>query len=346
METEQNGNNILVDVQDLKTYFSLTEGVVHAVNGVSFSIKRGHVLGVVGESGCGKSVTARSIMNMIRPPGKTVGGKILYRRRLAGGPDSPSKMTEDLDLLQLPPMGQTMRSIRGAEFAMIFQEPRASLSPVHTIGQQIMEGVILHTNVSQEEARDHVIELLRRVNIPKPEERIDAYPHQLSGGMCQRAMIATALACRPVLLIADEPTTALDVTTEAQILEMMKGLQQTYETAIMYITHDLAVIAEMAREVVVMYLGMDVEFGPVEDIFYDPRHPYTRALLESIPTLGKDVDMLTVIPGTVPDAYELPTGCFFHPRCKSRMPVCSREDVPVPRVVVDPGHYVRCHLYA
>jgi peptide/nickel transport system ATP-binding protein len=238
-----------------------------------------------------------------------------------------------------------MRAIRGGEFAMIFQEPRASLSPVHSIGTQIIEAIRLHRPISKEEARGHAIEMLRSVKIPRPEQIIDAYPHQLSGGMCQRAMIGLALACQPALLIADEPTTALDVTTEAQILDLMRELQADFSTAIMYITHNLAVVAEIARDVMVMYMGKDVEYAPVDAMFYDPKHPYTVALLSSIPRIDAERDMLATLPGTIPDPYALPTGCPFHPRCVSRMAVCS-EQVEVPYIEVAPGHRVRCHLYA
>ena len=334
------GIDLLVDVQNLQTYFYITEGIVRAVDGVNMSIGRGRALGVVGESGCGKSVTARSIMNMIRPPGRTIGGKVTYYRQRQGD----HSVVEPIDLLQIKPMGAEMRSIRGGEFAMIFQEPRASLSPVHTIGTQIIEGMMLHLDIKADEARRRAIELLDRVSIPMPEERIDAYPHQLSGGMCQRAMISLALACQPALLIADEPTTALDVTTEAQILDLMRELQHMYGTSIMYITHNLAVVAEIADDVMVMYMGRDVEYASVDDIFYDPKHPYTRALLESIPRIDVETEMLVVMRGTVPDPYALPKGCPFHPRCGSRMPICSR-DQPVPSITVAPGHRVRCHLY-
>jgi oligopeptide/dipeptide ABC transporter ATP-binding protein len=336
-------NNVLIEVNNLKTYFFLTEGMVRAVDGVNFSIDRGRTMGVVGESGCGKSVTARSIMNMVRKPGRTVGGEVLYHRRETDGDGEESE--EIIDLLKLPTMGATMRSIRGGEFAMIFQEPRASLSPVHSIGTQIIEAIRLHRPISQQEARGHAIDMLRSVKIPRPEQIIDAYPHQLSGGMCQRAMIALALACRPALLIADEPTTALDVTTEAQILDLMRELQASFSTAIMYITHNLAVVAEIARDVMVMYMGKDVEYAPVDAIFYNPKHPYTVALLSSIPRIDAERDMLTTLPGTIPDPYALPTGCPFHPRCASRLPICS-QNVELPYVEVGPGHRVRCHLYA
>jgi peptide/nickel transport system ATP-binding protein len=343
METSaRESQDTLIEVRDLQTYFFLTEGIVHAVDGVNFSIDRGRTLGVVGESGCGKSVTARSILGMIRPPGRTVGGEVIYHRETKADGNS---MVTDVDLLQLEPMGTEMRSMRGGELTMIFQEPRASLSPVHTIGKQITEGIMLHLDVNEKEARRQAIELLRSVNLPKPEERIDAYAHQLSGGMCQRAMIAMAIACRPALLIADEPTTALDVTTEAQILDLMRDLQHSYDTSIMYITHNLAVVAEIAQEVLVMYMGKDVEVAPVDDLFFNARHPYTRALLQSIPRISEETDMLAVMRGSVPDPYALPKGCPFHPRCPSSMPVCS-EDKPVPYISVGAEHRVRCYLYA
>jgi peptide/nickel transport system ATP-binding protein len=335
-----NGTDTLLEVKDLKTHFFLTEGVVRAVDGVSFTISRGSTLGVVGESGCGKSVTARSIMNMIRRPGRTVGGEILYRRHKSNGDGEVV-----VNLVNLPSMGDEMRAIRGGEFAMIFQEPRASLSPVHTIGTQICEAILLHQRVTKRQARQQAIDMLRSVKIPRPTEIIDSYPHQLSGGMCQRAMIGLALACQPALLIADEPTTALDVTTEAQILDLMRELQAQFQTSIMYITHNLAVVAEIARDVMVMYMGKDVEYAPVDSIFHDPRHPYTVALLKSIPRIDIEQEMLATMPGTVPDPYALPAGCPFHPRCPSRLPVCS-QPVEVPYITVGPGHRVRCHLYA
>ncbi len=337
-------NNVLIEVNGLKTYFYLTEGLVRAVDGVSFSIQRGQTLGVVGESGCGKSVTARSLMNMVRRPGRTVGGQVFYHR-LDAGANAQTATETVIDLLTLASMGDEMRAIRGGEFAMIFQEPRASLSPVHTIGTQIIEAIRLHRPMTKEQAREHGIAMLHSVKIPRPEQIIDAYPHQLSGGMCQRAMIALALACQPALLIADEPTTALDVTTEAQILELMREMQATFSTSIMYITHNLAVVAEIARDVMVMYMGKDVEFAPVDAMFHDPKHPYTVALLASIPRIDAERDMLATMAGSVPDPYSLPKGCPFHPRCPSRMPVCS-QDVELPYVTVGEGHRVRCHLYA
>jgi peptide/nickel transport system ATP-binding protein len=327
-------SDYLIEVKDLKTYFYVVEGEARAVDGASFSVKRGQVLGVVGESGCGKSVTARSILNMVRPPGRIVGGEILYHRQPG----------ETLNLVQLPPMGETMRAIRGNEIAMIFQEPRASLSPVHSVGDQISESILLHQQVSRAAAEARSLELLRQVGLPKPEQILKSYPHQLSGGMCQRVMIAMALSCHPRLLIADEPTTALDVTTEAQILELMQALQADYGMSIMIITHNLGVVAEMADEVAVMYLGRVVERGPVEAIFYTPKHPYTRALLESLPRIEQEKEWLATIPGIVPDPYKIHEGCPFFARCRERMAgVCDRI-MPTP-VAVAPEHEVRCLLY-
>jgi len=346
--TEEKGrptqSPLLLEVRNLKTYFFLDEGTVRAVDGVDFEVKWGRTLGVVGESGCGKSVTAQSILRIVPPPGRIVEGEILFHRTLHAG--GSSTMTEVVDLAKLNPKGRKIRSIRGAEIAMVFQEPMTSLSPVHTIGDQIMEAIILHQKVDKAEARERAIEMLKMVNMPKPQQTIDSYPHQLSGGMRQRAMIAMALSCHPRLLIADEPTTALDVTTEAQILELMQDLQQRLGMAIMYITHDLGVIAEMAEEVIVMYLGKVVERADVDSIFYDPWHPYTRALLKSIPRIGcKARQRLESIKGVVPDPYAIPRGCPFHPRCSDFMPgLCDQEEPSYVRV--KPDHLVRCHLYA
>ncbi len=336
----ENGHEPLIEVRDIKVYFYLDEGTVRAVEGVSFDIARGKTLGVVGESGCGKSVTSQAIMQIVPPPGKIVGGKIYFYRYNAQG------SAEKIDITSLDPRGQEIRNIRGAEIAKIFQEPMTSLSPVHTIGNQIMEAIILHQKVSKEQARAQAIEMLGHVGLPQPELRIDAYPHQLSGGMRQRAMIAMALSCRPSLLIADEPTTALDVTTEAQILELMKRLQAEFGMAIMFITHNLGVIAEMADDVVVMYLGKEVELAPVDDLFYDPHHPYTRALLRSIPRIGrKSRERLHTIAGAVPDPYNIPKGCPFHPRCQNYMPGKCDVEQDLPFVQIKPGHWVRCWLY-
>jgi peptide/nickel transport system ATP-binding protein len=336
-------NNLLIEIKNLKTHFFLDEGVVRAVDGAGFSIARGKTLGVVGESGCGKSVTARSVMRIVPKPGRIVEGEILYHRGNGDGRE------DILDLTQLPRHGSQIRRIRGGEIAMVFQEPMTSLSPVHTIGNQIIEAITLHQDITQEEAREQAIQMLDRVGMPLPSRTIDQYSYELSGGMRQRAMIAMALSCHPSLLIADEPTTALDVTTEAQILTLMRDLQDELGMAIMYITHDLGVIAQMAEEVVVMYMGKVVEQADVDTIFHAPRHPYTRALLESIPRLGEKTrdhrQRLASIRGMVPDPYSLPKGCKFNPRCDvMQSGLC---DALEPQMVeVEPGHRVRCHQVA
>jgi peptide/nickel transport system ATP-binding protein len=323
---------VLLEVRGLKTHFFLDEGTVHAVDGVDLVVHRGRTLCIVGESGCGKSVTAHSILKLVEPPGRILEGRILLHR-----PDGV------VDLAALDPKGAEICSIRGNDIAMIFQEPMTSLSPVHTIGHQMIETLLLHKAMTQEQARQHSIRLLGRVGIPRPEQRIDCYTFQLSGGMRQRAMIAIALACSPSLLIADEPTTALDVTTQAQILDLMLELQAELGMSIMFITHDLGVVAEIADEVAVMYLGEVVEIGPVDAVFHDPRHPYTRALLRSIPTLENEQD-LESIRGMVPDPYNRPRGCLFHPRCDSFM--AGRCDaVAPPYVGVGDGRSARCLLY-
>jgi oligopeptide/dipeptide ABC transporter ATP-binding protein len=334
----------LLEVQDLQTYFFLDEGTVHAVDGASFSIRRGETLGVVGESGCGKSITARSILRIVRPPGKIVGGKILWHRT----PAESGNGAQPIDLTKLGEQSTEMRNIRGAEISMVFQEPMSSLSPVHTIGNQIMEAILLHQHVSQDEARQKAIQMLEHVGMPQPRRTIDRYPHQLSGGMRQRAMIAMALSCHPDLLIADEPTTALDVTTEAQILSLMRRLQGELGMAIMFITHNLGVVAQMTERVIVMYMGRVVEEASVDDLFYDPKHPYTQALLRSIPRMGSKTvggsGRLESIRGTVPDPYNLPKGCPFHPRCQHVIHgVCDVIDPPM--IEVGTAHTARCHLY-
>ncbi|MBN2005156.1 MAG: ABC transporter ATP-binding protein [Anaerolineae bacterium] len=332
-------NELLVEVKNLKTYFFLDEGIVHAVDGVDFDIRRGETLGVVGESGCGKSITARSIMRIVAKQGKIVEGEILYHRRRG---DS----LEVLDLTQMGAQSNEMRNIRGGEIAMVFQEPMTSLSPVHTIGNQITEVITLHQGISKEEARASAIKMLDMVGMPWPDRIIDQYAYQLSGGMRQRAMIAMALSCHPSLLIADEPTTALDVTTEAQILKLMRNLQADLGMAIMYITHNLGVVAQMTENVVVMYMGKVVEQAPVDAIFHNPQHPYTRALLQSIPRLGqrtRDRRRLASIKGMVPDPYALPKGCSFHPRCSALKPgLCDQSEPQM--IEIEPGHRVRCHL--
>jgi peptide/nickel transport system ATP-binding protein len=332
----------LLTVRNLKTYFPQDEGTVKAVDGVSFALYPGRTLGIVGESGCGKSITARSILRIVDRPGRIIEGQILFRRqKVATG--SPNDTV--VDLAQLAPYGEDMRAIRGAEIALIFQEPMSSFSPVHTIGNQLVEAILLHQNVGKREARARAREVLRHVGIPLPEQRLDAYAYQLSGGLRQRAMIAMALSCNPSLLIADEPTTALDVTTQAQILDLMRRLQHEYGMAIMLITHDLGVVAEMADDVVVMYLGRVVEQAPVDEIFYAPKHPYTQALLRSIPHIrSKSREHLASIAGFVPHPYNRPLGCPFHPRCVSFMPgVCDRHEPDLQQL--ETQHAVSCFLY-
>ncbi len=332
----------LLSVRDLKTYFSQDEGTVKAVDGVSFDLYPGGTLGVVGESGCGKSVTARSILGIVDRPGRIVGGEIRFRRQAAGAAPGDGVV----DLAKLPPNGPEMRAIRGAEIALIFQEPMSSFSPVHTVGSQIVEAIMLHQQVNRRQARVKTIEMLRRVGVSSPEQRIDQLSNQLSGGLRQRAMIAMALSCHPTLLIADEPTTALDVTTQTQILELMRQLQREDGMAIMLITHDLGVVAEMATDVAVMYLGRVVEQAPVDQIFHDPKHPYTRALLRSIPRMrSRSRERLTPIAGAVPHPYDRPSGCPFHPRCPDFMPGRCDKDEPALRPVAD-QHAVSCFLYS
>ena len=330
----------LLSVRNLRTYFQQDEGLVRAVDGVSLDVAAGGTLGVVGESGCGKSVTARSILRIVDRPGRIVEGEIWFRRRATNG-----AAAEVVDLATLEPNGAEMRAIRGAEIALIFQEPMSSFSPVHSVGSQIVEAILLHQPVSRREARDKAIEMLRRVGVASPEQRMDQLSNQLSGGLRQRAMIAMALSCHPTLLIADEPTTALDVTTQTQILELMRQLQGEDGMAIMLITHDLGVVAEMATDVAVMYLGRVVEQAPVDAIFHAPRHPYTRALLRSIPRMRvRSRERLTPIAGAVPHPYDRPTGCPFHPRCESFMAGTCDRRTPSLRPVGD-HHAVSCFLY-
>ncbi|ACZ42708.1 oligopeptide/dipeptide ABC transporter, ATPase subunit [Thermobaculum terrenum ATCC BAA-798] len=328
----------VVEVKDLYLNFYTQVGVVRALNGVSFSIPRGKVLGIVGESGCGKSQTGLSILQLVPPPGRIEKGQILFKRN----PDD-----EPIDILKLGRNSDEMRNIRGDDISMIFQEPMTSLNPVYTIGDQIMEAILLHQTPDKKEARRRAVDILRRVGMPNPERIADSYPHELSGGMRQRAMIALALSCTPVLLIADEPTTALDVTTEAVILDLMRELQAEIGTSIMFVTHNMGVVAQMCDEVAVMYLGRVVERAPVDDIFYNPKHPYTIALLRSIPRIGqKKRKRLEVIKGSVPDPYSTVTGCPFHPRCPNFMPGLCDKVLPAETPVNgDTKHTVRCHLY-
>jgi oligopeptide/dipeptide ABC transporter ATP-binding protein len=335
--TTPTATDTLLEVRHLKTHFFTDEGIVRAVDGVSYSIRRGRTIGIVGESGCGKSVTAQSILRIVPRPGRIVEGEILFNRRPAKDGGTPATV----DLTKMDPQSREIRAIRGNEIALIFQEPMSSLSPVHTIGHQMIETIRLHQGVGKAEAREQAIDSLRRVGLPRPNEVVDRYTHQLSGGQRQRAVIALALSCRPSLLIADEPTTALDVTTEAQILELMKQLQQDYGMAIQIITHNLGVVAEMADDVVVMYLGKEVEQAPVEELFRNPRHPYTRALLRSIPRLGRKVrGRLESIEGMVPDPFSIPAGCPYHTRCPFYKPgTCDDPQY----VRVGPDHWARCN---
>ena len=323
----------LLEIIDLKVHFETEYGVVRALNGIHLAVEEGHTLGIVGESGCGKSVTALAIMGLIHRPGRIAGGEILYRRN-----------QEVVPLHLLNPKGPKIRAIRGNDIAMIFQEPMTSLNPVFTIGYQIMETIMLHQKKNRHQARQIAVEMLKKVGIPLPARRVDEYPHHLSGGMRQRAMIAMALSCRPALLIADEPTTALDVTIQAQVLDLMVSLKKEFGTSIVMITHDLGVVAGMADEVVVMYLGHIVEKAGVRRIYRDPRHPYTRGLMASMPSLITPAGNLKPIKGVVPDPYSVAAGCPFAPRCSEALPVC-RLKIPGLTEVAG-GHQVACWLWA
>ncbi len=320
----------LIEVKNLQTHFPTRAGLVRAVDGASFHVDRGELLGLVGESGCGKSITALSVMRLIAPPGKVVGGKIIFEG-------------EDL----LAASEERMRGIRGDDMAMIFQDPMTSLNPVYTVGEQIAEALRLHRRLSRKEAREATIEAMKEVAIPDPSRRVDDYPHQLSGGMRQRVMIAMALACDPKLLIADEPTTALDVTIQAQILELLSELRRTRELGVLLITHDLGVVAEVADRVAVMYTGRIVEESAVDELFARPKHPYTEGLLRSVPKLTAEhaakVKRLETIEGVVPSPTALPPGCHFAPRCSHRMPRCTEGHIPL--YDLEGGVRVRCVLY-
>ena len=325
----------LLSVRNLSTYFFSREGILRAVDGVSFDIAQGEALGIAGESGCGKSVTAQSILRLVPSNGRIVEGEILYHHE-----------DEVVDLVTLNPMGAEIRKLRGKEIAMIFQEPMAGFSMVYTIGNQITEVIQLHQKCSPAEARKRAIETLRRVGMPKPEQTIDSHPYALSGGMRQRAMIAMALSCHPNLLIADEPTTAVDVTIQAQVVALLKDLQRDMNMALMVITHDLAVISELCNRVMIMYLGKDVESGPARSLFSDPKHPYTVGLLKSVPALGRGRGQeIAAISGSIPRPYDRPQGCAFHTRCPQLIQdMCNVENPP--QVDIGGGHWVRCHLYA
>jgi peptide/nickel transport system ATP-binding protein len=324
----------LLELSGLKTSFDTYDGKVKAVDGVDLAVHPGKTLCVVGESGCGKSVTARSVLRLIEEPGRIDGGTITWR-----GDDDP------FDVLSLDRKDPRLQRLRGGDIGMIFQEPLASLLPLRTVGAQLVEAIRIHTGLDKRGARERAIELLDRVGIPNPGQRVDAFPFQLSGGMAQRVMIAIALCADPALLIADEPTTALDVTTQARILDLIRELQKQNDMAVMFITHDLGVVAELADEVAVMYLGRVVERAPVAELFADPKHPYTRALLESVPVLGRDRGRdLPTISGTVPNPLHRPSGCSFHPRCAAAIAGRCDLDDPDERVLSD-GRTVRCVLY-
>lgn len=318
-------NEILLEVKGLKTYFKDRKGMVPAVDGVDFTLRKGETLGIVGESGCGKSVTSMSIMHLLPPEGKIVDGTIVFKGR-----DITHMSSKDI------------AGIRGKEMAMIFQEPMTSLNPVYTVGKQIEEMILLHEKMSKKEARAQAIEMLRLVNIPAPEKRVDEYPHELSGGMRQRVMIAMALSCNPELLIADEPTTALDVTIQAQILDLMRELQKKLDTSIMMITHDLGVVAEMSDYVLVMYAGQVMEYGSVKELFKEPLHPYTQGLLKALPNMDDQKQKLYVIKGAVPSLYEMPEGCSFWPRCPYAADQCKTKRPDLYQVG---ERRVRCYRY-
>ncbi|UCE16296.1 MAG: ABC transporter ATP-binding protein [Candidatus Bathyarchaeota archaeon] len=319
-------NESLLSINNLKTYFYTEEGVVKAVDNVNLKIKKEEVLGLVGESGCGKSTTAISIMRLIRAPGKIAGGEIWFDG-------------EDL----LKKSEGKMRKIRGGKISMIFQNPMSSLNPVFTVGGQIAEAIKLHQNVQKREIKEKVAEILDKVGIPDPSERLEDYPHEYSGGMAQRAMIAMALSCNPELLVADEPTTNLDVTIQAQILELMKALRKDFGASILLIGHDLGVISELCDKIAVMYAGKIVENSDLTGIFKKPKHPYTQALLESIPRLDVETERLRIIPGTVPRLINPPSGCRFHPRCEHAMKICSEQEPLLTEI--EKEHTVACHLY-
>lgn len=335
---EAPSNDVILEIKNLKTYYFLEKGTVKAVDGVNLSLDRKTTLGIVGESGCGKSVTARSVMRIIKsPPGKIVEGEILLHRKTGNNGNK-----QVVDLAQLNPRGSEIRNIRGGEVSMIFQEPMTSLNPLYTIGNQVGEVVELHQKANKKEALARAEEMLNRVHISDPAQRIKQYPHQLSGGMRQRVMIAMALSCNPSILIADEPTTALDVTVQAQILDLMRELQNDFDSAIIMITHNLGVVSQMADHVAVMYLGKVVEHAPVREIFHHPLHPYTEGLLKSVPVLGQKKKTLIPIEGMVPSPTEDIQGCAFAARCPHVMEIC-KEQPPLKESA--PGHQVACWLH-
>jgi len=325
---ESGGREAILEVRKLRTSFFTSDGVVHAVDNVSFDVRKGEAVALVGESGCGKSVTAMSVMRLVAPPGRITGGEIRFKGK------NLAELSE-----------RDMRNVRGDDIAMVFQEPMTSLNPVFRIGDQVAEAIRIHRKMSKKEARQRAAEMLELVSIPDPVKRLDDYPHQLSGGMRQRVMIAMALSCDPELLIADEPTTALDVTIQAQIMELLASLQKRLGLAILLITHDLGVVAEFCERVIVMYTGRIVEEAPVRDLFANPAHPYTRGLLKSLPSItgGEGAKRLATITGMVPPIGSLPTGCKFYPRCPDVMPICIPHEPA--RMIVGPDHDARCYLH-
>jgi len=324
----------IIEVRDLSVHFAVDEGTLKAVDGVSFRIEQGQMFGLIGESGCGKTVTAQSLMRLLPTPGRIVNGQINYQ----------GEQGDRIDLADVDGTGPEIRAIRGNEIAMIFQEPMSSLSPIHSIGNQLMEAILLHVTRSKREAQKIALEMLDLVGIPNPAQRMEEYPHHFSGGMRQRVMIAMALSCRPRLLIADEPTTALDVTVQAQILDLIARAQSQFQMAVLYITHDLGIIAEICDKVAVMYLGKIVERGSVRDIFHNPLHPYTRRLLASTPRIGQHSERLQSIEGTVPIPIGLPRACGFCSRCPDRIEgTCDRAAPAL--VEIEEEHYVRCFLH-
>lgn len=329
----------LLSVRDLKTYFFMDEGIVKAVDGVTFDVNPGQIFGIVGESGCGKSVTMKAVLRIVEPPGKIVSGEILLNCKADTGD------CQIVDLAKLDANSKEMRSIRGAEIALIPQEPMAAFSPVHTVGNQLIEAIMLHQPIGHREARKIALQMFKDVGIPMPDQRLDEYSWQLSGGLRQRAIIAMALSCNPRLLIADEPTTAVDVTTQAQVLRLLRRLQQDRNAAIIFITHDLGVIAQMASYVMVMYLGLVMEQGPVDEIFHSPQHPYTQALLRSIPSVNSTPRVtLPTISGSIPHPFNKPKGCPFHPRCAKAMP--GKCDTRTPALLpVGEKQSASCFLY-
>ena len=334
---ETRKNDVLLEVKDLKVHFQMNEGLLKAVDGVDLTVREGRTLGIVGESGCGKSVTNQALIGIVPHPGVVTGQILLHKKRGV-------TLEKPVDIVKLPRNGKVIRSIRGGDIGMIFQEPMKAFSPVHTIANQLCEGIMLHVEPNKKKAWDIALHALEQVGVNNPRQRMNEYPHQLSGGMRQRAMIAMALSCNPAILIADEPTTALDVTMQAQVLKLMNDLKQKFTSAVIFITHDLGVIAEMSDDVAVMYLGRVVEYTDVDTLFHNPRHPYTIALLQSIPSVTRKAKSeLEVIEGTVPYPMNMKPGCGFYSRCKKRVDgLCNVQDVPL--VDIGNGHKVRCML--